>query len=102
MGFVSGIVDVGENVTFICAVPESGIRIRNVGADTPAVYLGGAGVTAGGGYLLEPGAPSEQILGVKAKEAPIVPAPAGDAGSALLYGVTDAGSGTSRVSWIAA
>ena len=98
---MSGTAVVGEKPSPVCAVPLTGIRIKNIDAGSPAVWLGGPDVTAGDGYLLEPGEPSEQLNGSgQGKQSPVVPAPPGDTDPALLYGCTDPGTGESRVTWI--
>lgn len=99
MGSRSGIVTVGEKPTYVCSVPQAGVLVKNAGAAD--VYLGGPGVVAGDGYLLEPGGPGEQIMGrSRVRQTPIVPAPPGDADDPVLYGVTGEGARESRVTWI--
>lgn len=99
MGSLSGIVTVGDKPVGICAVPMAGVRIRNTGA--VAVWLGGADVTAGDGYLIEPGTPSEHLSGAsRVRQSPVVPAPPDDASPMIVYGCTDQGAGETKVAWI--
>jgi hypothetical protein len=100
MGSASGVVTVGKKASVICPVTRAGVRVRNVTADSPVVWLGGPDVTAGDGYPLEPGGSPEQFAGTKPRESAIVPAPPEDIEPAILYGCTE--SGAARVAWITA
>jgi hypothetical protein len=95
MAFTSGTKDVGETPVPLCAVSETGVRIRNNGGSR--VFLGGPDVTEQG-YPLEPGK-SETFTGTQHRPSGVVPAPEGDAADDMLYARSD-GTGTSRVSWI--
>ncbi len=100
MGFTAGTADVGEDVTPVCSVPSTGVRVKNLGGST--VYLGGPDVATEGssaGFPVEAGA-SETIQGTVVKETPIVPAPPRDTDDAVLYGRTAAGTGISKVAFI--
>ena len=100
MSFGSGTAEVGETPAAICAVPEGGVKIRNLGA--ARLFTGGPGVTAegpGAGYPVDAGA-SDTIHGPKLRESPVVPAPEGDMTAPVLYGVSE--SGIIRVAWITA
>lgn len=92
MAVSSGTVVVGAEVTAVCAVPESGIRVRNTGS--ARVFLGGPDVGTDGdeaGYPLDPG-DSETLAGVKPRETPVVPAPEGDLDPAVLHACCEKGT----------
>ena len=97
MPFAAGTTEVGEDAVSLCPVGEAGVRVRNEGS--VRVYLGGPDVGADG-YPLDPGT-SDEFRGPKARESPVVPAPAGDLAGSVLYARTAQGSGSTRVSWIA-
>lgn len=99
MALRSGTVDVGTDPVRVCAVPDKGVRIRNLGGST--VFFGGPDVTADGataGFPIEAGE-SDTFPGVKPKESPVVPAPEGDLDLLQLYGRTAEGT-ESRVAWL--
>src|SRR5271170_2297855 len=97
MAFSSGTVEVGEgDPVRVCVAGETGVRVRDLGGTR--VYLGGPGVTTDG-YPLDPGE-SDVFYGGKPKESPVIPAPPGDLDQDVLYAVTAAGAGITRVSWI--
>jgi hypothetical protein len=99
VGFTSGTADAGEDAVRLCSVPETGVRIRNLGPAT--VYVGGPDVTPETGFPLDPApAPAQLIEGAAARETPVVPAPPDDMADAALYGCTAAGAGAVRVAWI--
>jgi len=99
MPFASGTAEVGEDeAVALCGVPESGVRVRNLGDVT--AYLGGPDVTGDGGYPLDAGA-SDTFSGSKPRESSLVPAPPGDMDLPVLYARTAEGTGTTRVSFIA-
>jgi hypothetical protein len=102
LALLSGTVDIGEDLTMVCAVPENGVRIRNLGDVT--VWVGGEDITAapdGPGFPVEAGQ-SETFPGATVHESPVVPAPPDDMASPQLYARTAAGTGTSKVTWLAA
>lgn len=96
MPFTSGTADVGEDPVPLCAVSETGVRVRNSG-DVP-VYLGGPDVTCDG-YPLVPG-DAQDITGTRHRPSGVVPAPPGDGDDDVLYARTAPGDGPARVSWI--
>jgi hypothetical protein len=93
--FASGTADVGETPVPLCAVSETGVRIRNAG--DVRVHLGGPDVSPDG-YPLNPGE-SETFTGTQHRPSGVVPAPPGDGADDVLWACSD-GTGTSRVSWI--
>jgi hypothetical protein len=99
VAFASGTVEVGEDeAVALCEVPTSGVRVRNLG--DIRVFLGGPDVSPDG-YPLDAGK-ADTFPGPPApKESPIVPAPADDLAAPVLYARTAAGTGTTRVSFIA-
>ena len=96
MAFTSGTADVGEKAVPLCAVSETGVRVRNNGG--ARVHLGGPDVTEQG-YPLEPGE-TQEFTGAQHRPSGVVPAPPDDAADDVLYARTAAGDGPARVSWI--
>ena len=94
MPFQSGTVQVSKDATQVCGVPENGVRLKNTG--DARVYVGGQDAQE---YPLEPGE-AETFSGVKARETPVVPAPADDLHPAVLYARAD--KGTVPVVWLTA
>ena len=94
MAFSAGQHEVGEKPSELCAIPPSGVRVRNLGGSR--IFVGGPDVTAGAGSPIEPGA-AEDFSAPARKESPVVPAPASDSALAVLWAVTAKGTGTSKV-----
>jgi hypothetical protein len=101
MPYAWGTVEAGEKAARVCAVPEGGVLVKNLGGSR--IYLGGADVGTEGetaGFPLDQGE-SQLFPGIRAREAPVVPSPPTDLSAPALYARTAVSAGVSKVAWIA-